>query len=201
VVALSLLIFADVTFRRFDFQDQTLYSAGMADTGTPLDPPQDERIAPLFSISLWPHRSLPRRGFRLVLIFTAIMLCIPLIPLMGTPVGWAMIPFLVGALALLWYFIERNYRDGAGLREELNIWHDKISVERHDPNGRVRHWEANPYWVQTYMRDTKETENYLTLQGGDREIELGAFLSPEERLSLRSDLDKALGQARSTARR
>ncbi len=151
---------------------------------------------PLLALRIWPHRSLPRKGFRAVLGFTAAMLCVPLIPLLGTSVGLAMIPFLIGTLALLWYFIEKNYRDGAGLSEELRMWSDLIAVERRDPGGRVRHWQANPYWVRTKMRTTKTTENYLVLTGGERDIELGAFLSPEERLALGADIDAALSKNR-----
>ena len=34
--------------------------------------------------------------------------------------------------------------------------------------------------------------NYLTLKGDGREVELGAFLSEEERLALRDDLHQRL---------
>ncbi len=156
---------------------------------------------PLVAISLWPNRSLPRNGFRLVLCFTAFMLCIPLLPLLGTPVGTAMIPFLCGALLLLWYFLERNYKDGARLREELRLWPDLIAVERHNVNGDQKFWQANPYWVRTELRDTEHVESYLILKGGNRDIELGSFLSPEERVTLRNDLDRALGQNRLFANR
>lgn len=154
---------------------------------------------PLLTISLWPNRSLPRKGFRLVLCFTAAMLCLPLIPLLGTPVGTAMIPFLIGALLLLWYFLERNYKDGARLREELRLWPDLIAVERHNTTGKPKFWQANPYWVRTELRDTEQVENYLILKGGTRDIELGSFLSPDERVTLRDDLDRALGQNRLSA--
>ena len=38
--------------------------------------------------------------------------------------------------------------------------------------------------------------NYLTLQGGPREVELGAFLSEEERLALRDEVQAALVRLR-----
>lgn len=158
------------------------------------------RGEPILKLTLWPNRSLPRSGFRGVLLFTAGMLMLPLIPIAGTPVGLALLPFLLGTLWLLWFFIERNYKDGRQLREELRLWPDLITVDRTDPGGRQRHWEANPYWVTTELQKDGRVENYLTLKGGTREIELGAFLSPEERLDLRADLDRALGAARSAAR-
>lgn len=139
---------------------------------------------------------MPRFGFRRVLIFTGGMLCIPLIPMLGTPVGWALLPFLAGTLALLWFFIERNYRDGT-LHENLRIWPDLITVDRHEPRRPDRHWQANPYWVATQIYPDGRVENYLTLKGNGREIELGAFLSPDERLDLRRDIDTALRDIRS----
>jgi uncharacterized membrane protein len=33
---------------------------------------------------------------------------------------------------------------------------------------------------------------YLTLQGGDREVELGAFLTPPERVGLKDTLERAI---------
>ena len=42
-------------------------------------------------------------------------------------------------------------------------------------------------------------ENYLTLSGNGREIELGAFLTPEERISIKEKIDEALSLIRSNA--
>jgi len=146
---------------------------------------------PRFSLTIWPHRSMPTHGFHKILMFTGGMLCLPLIPLLGTPVGWALIPFLLATLFLLWFFIRWNYKDGT-LHEDLKIWDDLITVERVDPKGRIQRWHANPFWVRTELYADGKIENYLTLIGNGREIELGAFLSPEERVSLRDDVDRAL---------
>jgi len=35
-------------------------------------------------------------------------------------------------------------------------------------------------------------ENYLTLEGNQRTVELGGFLSPEERLTLKAAIDETL---------
>ena len=76
-----------------------------------------DRGTPILELTLWPNRSLPRSGFRYILLFTGAMLALPLIPLAGTAVGLALLPFLLGTLWLLWFFIEWNYRDGRELRE------------------------------------------------------------------------------------
>ena len=56
-------------------------------------------------------------------------------------------------------------------------------------------WQANPFWVRLRLDPDARPENYLTLQGGGRRIELGAFLSPEERVELAEELEAALRKA------
>ena len=148
---------------------------------------------PVFSLSLRPHRSLSPKGFERVLIFVTIGLAIPLGAFLGTPVGWGLLPFLVAALVGLYAAIQRSYRD-ARLHEELRLWPDLILVERHETDGRVLRWEANPYWVKLQLRDDGAVESYLTLKGAGREIELGAFLSPEERVDVHATLQRELSR-------
>ncbi len=162
-------------------------TAGLAPAVRRSDPP-------LYHVRIWPNRSLPRIGFRLVMTFAAVMLSLPLLPLLGTPAALGLAPFLVGAFGLLWWFIRRSYRDGA-LVEELWLWPDLIFVERREPDGRVLRWQANPFWVRLRLDPDARPENYLTLQGGGRRIELGAFLSPEERVELAEELEAALRKA------
>lgn len=155
---------------------------------------------PLFTVSLWPHRSMTRRGFRWFLGLLAAGLSIPLVSVWGTPVALFLTPFLLAALAFAWVMIELNYRAGR-LVEELRIWPDAIAVERREPRGRVLRWAANPYWVTVGLNDTPTIEKYLTLTGGGRTIELGAFLTPEERVDLAGGLRDALRRAVMSAAR
>ena len=65
--------------------------------------------------------------------------------------------------------------------------------------GKALIWEANPYWLKLALHPTDgRVEHYLTLKGGGpnqtREVELGAFLTPEERVDLREDLANVLRQ-------
>ena len=179
--------------------DENLDKAGDQTSAFSGPDPFARKDKPDFSLTIWPNRSMPQHGFHKILWFTGGMLCLPLIPLLGTPVGWALIPFLLGTLFLLWFFIKWNYRDG-GLREVLNIWPDLITIERFEPNGKISRWHANPFWASTELYADGKIENYLTLKGNGREVELGAFLSPEERVSLRDDVERALGNARMSGR-
>ena len=142
-------------------------------------------------LELWPHRSLPRRGFVAFIAVTVTLICVPLSAALGTPVLWfLLVPFAI-VVSLTWALIERSYRDG-DLIEELRLTRDRMRLVRRDPDGRRRDWEANPYWVQVRLHPKGPVENYLTLAGGPREVELGAFLSPDERAALKDDLERAL---------
>jgi uncharacterized membrane protein len=150
--------------------------------------------APLARLSVWPHRSLPRTGFAIFIGVTFVLLLVPLLAVLGTPVLWGLLPFAMGVLALTWALIERSYADGR-LTEVLTIWKDRMELVRTNPRGAVQRWEANPYWVRVALhKEGGPVENYLTLKGGDREVELGACLSPEERIALRDDLERLLSR-------
>jgi len=152
---------------------------------------------PLAQATLRPNRSLSRSGFAWLLVILWGVLLIPLIPLLGKAALWVMLPFLLSALVALWYSIDRNNRDGE-LTETLCLWRDKITVTRTGPRQPSQEWAANPYWVSVAIKPKGgPVDQYLTLKGGNREIELGAFLSPQERITLRDDLENALRQARS----
>ena len=138
---------------------------------------------PVWAVSLWPHRSLPRRGFRWFMGLLVAGLSIPLISVWDTPIVWVLLPFEVLAVLLVWGALAFSYRQGR-VHEDLRLWTDLITVERTEPDGHVRRWAANPYWVRVALTDTAQVARYLTLSGAGRTIELGAFLTPEERESL-----------------
>lgn len=147
---------------------------------------------PFATLRLWPHRSLPLTGFAGIMGFTGCMFLVPLAPFIGTPVFWGLLPFLCAAMAALYLFFLRNYRDGE-LTEELTVWSDRIELVRYNPRSPKQMWEANPYWIRLSLHpDRGPVQNYLTMNGGGREVELGAFLSPEEREAVYDDLDRLL---------
>jgi uncharacterized membrane protein len=160
--------------------------------------PPEERLPfrhepPLLSLTLWPNRSLTRRGFRGFLLLLAASLSIPLLPLLGTAAAWGLLPFLIAVLLAVYVALRRSYRDGQ-LVEELRLWPDLITVERREPRGNVQSWHADPHWVRLRLFEDGRIEKYLTLEGNGRQIELGAFLSPEERQSLYTELRRALSR-------
>jgi uncharacterized membrane protein len=147
-------------------------------------------------LHLWPHRSLDARGFALFIGSTFLLLLVPLSAVVGTVILWVLLPFLMSALAMIWVALRASTAQAA-LRETLTLSADRVALERREPKGAVQRWEADPHWVRVILhRRGGPVENYVTLRGGGREVEIGAFLSPVERLRLREELDRALGRPR-----
>ena len=156
----------------------------------------DRGDPPLARLHLWPYRSLPRKGFVWVIGAAFVTLLLPLFSLLGSVLFWGMLPFLMGTLWLLWFFLEKSYRDGEIL-EELTLWRDRITLTRRGPRAEFHEWEANPYWVSLHLRPAGgPVPEYITLKGAEREVELGSFLSEEERPQLYYELQAALDRAR-----
>lgn len=148
--------------------------------------------APAAELHLWPYRSLLRRDFVTFIAATAAIVLLPLLALLGTPVLWGLLPFFIIAVGGIWYAINRSYKDGEIL-EELRIWPDRMTLDHTDPRKGHKSWEANPYWVHLKIdRKNERIVNYLTLKGADREVELGAFLSEDERATLYDELDQKI---------
>ena len=153
---------------------------------------------PQTRLTLWPHRSLPRRGFAAFILGTFTLITIPLYPLLGTVLLWGLLPFLLLAVAGLWWGLERSYRD-ARLSEVMTIGETRVHLVRTDPRGHRQEWDCNRYWARIEMHPTGgPVDYYLTLKGSDREVEIGAFLSEEERKVLFGEITDALRPAQAS---
>lgn len=145
-------------------------------------------------LRLWPYRSLSRRGQAWFLGGTSALIAVPLLSVLGSPVLWGLLPFLILAVAGVWTALNRSYRDGE-IVEDLTLTPDSVTLTRHGPRGTRKGWQANPHWVRIRLHPTGgPVPHYLTLHGAGREVELGAFLSEPERLDLYDELCRRLGQ-------
>ena len=149
---------------------------------------------PVYRVELWPNQSLTRPGLRWFLGISAAFLMLPLVFVSSTTVFWGLIPFLAFAFFGIWHAIRRNGRN-LMLSETLWIWRDEVRVERREPEGRVLRWQAEPLRTRVQLHKDAKIEDYLTLSGGGRVIELGAFLAPEERVALAGEIEQALTRA------
>lgn len=151
--------------------------------------------SPRQELKLWPYESLPARGMAAFVLVTFAMILLPAITVLGTPILWGLLPFLMLAVWGIYFALQRNHKSRQ-ITEVLTLDSDQARLVRTDPKGRTQIWEANRYWTRVIKYDSEgPVPNYVTLKGANREVEIGAFLAEEERIALYDDLKRALERA------
>ena len=154
--------------------------------------------APSIKISLAPNRSLDSHGTKVVFAVIAFGFLLPIVPFIGSPIGTTLTIFSGLTFYLFLTLLQKNFQQGSTF-EEILISKNKIIVVHQEKNKEQMTWECNPYWTKVHLDiNNPKLKNYLTLAGKGRRIELGAFLSPDERLELRDKIQNALAKANST---
>jgi hypothetical protein len=110
--------------------------------------------APAAVLHLWPHRSLPRRGFVLFIGLTCGLIAIPLLALLGSPVLWGIAAVLRAGRGrgLDRTATQLSRRAGAGGTQPLVRSHGAGAAQPARP---APDWEANPYWVKLPARNRR----------------------------------------------
>jgi len=150
---------------------------------------------PLYAVSLTPHRSLDRRGIRLVAGLAAALALIPgiIFYLAG---AWPVVGFMgLDVLALYWAL---SHSLAAGrIREEIILWRDRLLVRRLGPRSAELSRQFNPFWVRLLVdRDHGQQVTALTLASRADRLVIGSFLGPEDKTRLAHDFSAALHRAR-----
>ena len=144
------------------------------------------------TMHLYPHQSLPARGMAAFVLTTFTLILIPTLPLLGSPILWGLLPFLLLAVWGMYFALQRNHK-ARQISEVLTLDSDTTQLIRTNPNGDTQTWDCNRYWTQVTKYETDgPVPHYVTLKGMGREVEIGAFLSEEERIELFEDLQRAL---------
>lgn len=153
-------------------------------------PPQKADDTTSCELHLWPYQSLHARGYVRFIGVTALLIALPLLSFAGSLVFWGLLPFLLLALFGLKYALDRNRRD-AQLIEVLTLDNKEARLQRRNANGSQQDWHCNRYWVTVELHTSDgPVPNYVTLRGAGREVEVGAFLSEEERKALYDELKR-----------
>ncbi|WP_170357900.1 DUF2244 domain-containing protein [Ruegeria arenilitoris] len=143
-------------------------------------------------LRLWPHNSLPPRGAMIVILSVFLFGLIPLLAVLGSIILWGLLPFLLITVLGLWLAIQTNYR-ARSVFEILTLTGTRAHLVHHDPRSGQQEWTCNRYWARPEMhRRGGPVPNYVTLTGDGREVEIGSFLSEEERIALYDDLIQKL---------
>ncbi|RME35514.1 MAG: DUF2244 domain-containing protein [Gammaproteobacteria bacterium] len=102
--------------------------------------------------------------------------------------AWLVMPFCVIELAVLLlayrHFLRRN-----AVRERVLVEEDRVTVSRRDAGGE-REWSFQRYWLQVHLLRQRDGwyPSRLLLRSHGRELEIGRFLTEEERQGLAEEL-------------
>lgn len=158
------------------------------------DVPGADDPSVLFDALLTPHRSLPPRGF--LLLMGAVCLVSFIAGLAFFLIGaWPVVGFFGLDVLLIYGAFRVNYARGR-MYETLRLTRDNLTVRRVSPKGEVRSWRFQPAWLQVIMDDPPRPESQLLLRSHGNSLAIGGFLTPRERLDLARTLREKLGEAR-----
>ena len=162
-----------------------------------IDSLKDGNGPTFLKIRLIPNRSLSSYGTKVVFCVVACGFLLPILPFIGSPIGTTLTIFSGLTFYIFLVLLQKNFQQGNTF-EDISISKNKITVVHQEKNKELITWEGNPYWTRVHVDfNNPRLKNYLTLAGKGRHIELGAFLSPDERLELRDRIQNALAKANS----
>lgn len=145
-----------------------------------------------FSAVLTPHRSLGRRGFLIVMILIAAVSFAAGVGFMMLG-AWPVVGYFgLDAILIYWAF-RRNFSD-ARLYEQVDLTDSELVVRRVMKGAEPQEWRFIPYWVRVELveHEALETCGPLYLASHGRKLQIGSFLSPDERRSFATALTRAL---------
>ncbi|KXG84029.1 hypothetical protein ATO67_15535 [Agrobacterium bohemicum] len=150
---------------------------------------------PVFAAELVPHRSLGRKGFRILLVLTGAVCLLYGVFFMVTG-AWPIGLFLGLDFLLLYVAFRANYR-AAKAREEVVVSRTNLSIRKFSPAGRMVEHRFNPFWArfQVQRRDDIGITS-MHVSGEGRVTDIGSFLNPDDRESFAKAFRGALATVR-----
>ena len=148
-----------------------------------------------FERVLLPHRSLPPRGFRLLMLLLLGVASLA-VGIGFVSVGaWPVCGFFGLDVAALYLAFRLSYRS-ARQREVLRLAGDDFTVERIGIYGERRLWRFQPFWLRVVLEECAQDANRLLLASHGRSLAIGDFLAPAMRRELATTLRAALARWR-----
>ena len=139
----------------------------------------EEKPPARFDAILQPHTSLEPRGFMLVMALVGVTSFIAGIAFVIAG-AWPVFGFLGLDVALVYVAFRMNYRD-ARRYETVTLTDDELTVRKVDPSGRRRTFQFQPYWLQVDLDDPPGPGSELMLRTHGMALEIGKFLTAEEK--------------------
>ncbi|NTF08503.1 DUF2244 domain-containing protein [Agrobacterium rubi] len=150
---------------------------------------------PVFAAELVPHRSLGRKGFRVLLALTGAVCLLYGVFFMVTG-AWPIGLFLGFDFLLLYVAFRVNYR-AAKAREEVTVSRTNLSIRKYSPAGRMVEHRFNPFWARFRVNRHEEIGILsMHVSGEGRTTDIGSFLNPDDRESFAKAFRGALATVR-----
>jgi uncharacterized membrane protein len=143
---------------------------------------------------LLPHRSLPPRGFHLLMLFLGLISLAVGIGFVSIG-AWPVCGFFGLDVALIYVAFRISYRS-ARQREVLRLSDEAFTVERVSIRGERRLWRFQPFWLRVVLEERPDESNRLLVASHGKSLVIGDFLGPPMRRELADTLQTALARWR-----
>lgn len=142
-------------------------------------------------LRLTPHRSLGPQGFRVLMLVVAGICGLGALRFLVLG-AWPVFLFMLLDVVLIYGAFRLNYRDGRRF-EQVTLTPDLLTVRKVAPSGAESRSEFNPYWVRVEL---DEADKHLALRLHSRRVAVGQFLSPDERVEVKAEIERGLDDVR-----
>lgn len=147
---------------------------------------------------LFPHRSLSRKGFFVLMAIVVAVMGIGALRAMALG-AWPIAIFAVADVALVYICFKLSYRSGRAF-EEVTVNESEVLVRKVTSSGLITEHRFHPFWARlSVTRLEDEGVTRLDFGSHGKFIVLGAFLSPDDRASFADAFADALARARQPA--
>ena len=147
-----------------------------------------------FERVLLPYRSLPPRGFGLLmLVLGAISIAVSVA--FVTIGAWPVCGFFGLDVLLVYVAFRLSYRS-ARQRETLRLAEEEFTVERVGIRGDRRFWRFQPFWLRVVYEERPDQSNRLSVTSHGKSLAIGTFLPAPVRRDVAAALRDALARWR-----
>jgi uncharacterized membrane protein len=159
------------------------------------EPEEDPSLRRILAVRIYPHRSLTKRNFYILLMLFSLVSFATTMPfvLVG---AWPIAGFM-GLDVLLFYLAFRANFRAARAYEDVRVTPMELCLAKVSPRGVRAEWRFNPSWVRLDREDHEEFGiQRLALVSRGQSVEIGGFLGPDEKARFADGLSRALAEAR-----
>ncbi len=150
---------------------------------------------PVFDARITPHRSLDRRGFRLVMTLVCLASIVSSMPFMILG-AWPVAGFVGLDVLALFIAFKVNFAQERGF-EQVVVTPLEVLLRKVSPKGKEASWRFNPLWTKL---EAEHDEDYglmhLMVVSRGQSVAVATALSPAERQDFANAFSGALAKAR-----